>query len=93
MCLLVRYALCGVTSGHTFPAGVAALHSNQLTEIHNKVKEMQFECSCFIHQEAFMKLIRLKEASKKPILELRLRTSHPTPAVTRRKIPFVAKPE
>jgi len=28
VCLLVASA-CGVTPGHTFPAGVAALHSNQ----------------------------------------------------------------
>ena len=26
--LCSNFALCGVTPGHTFPAGVAALHSN-----------------------------------------------------------------
>jgi len=34
----VRYALCGVTLGHTFPAGVAALHSNRICEILNEPK-------------------------------------------------------
>ena len=29
-------ALCVVTPGHTFPAGVAALHSNQISEILNE---------------------------------------------------------
>jgi len=34
----VRYALCGVTPGHTFPAGVAALHSNQITKFLTNLK-------------------------------------------------------
>ena len=43
--------------------------------------------------QGLSKSMRLKGASKKPVLALRLRKQHPAPAVTRRKIPFLAKPE
>ncbi|HSO58628.1 MAG TPA: hypothetical protein VLQ66_10445, partial [Paenisporosarcina sp.] len=35
--------------------------------------------------QGLSKSTRLKGASKKPVLQLRLRTQHPAPAVTRRK--------
>jgi len=61
-----QFVLCGVTPGHTFPAGVAALHSNQMSDILNKFKEIHFKYSCFIHQKTFIKLICLHKFSSYP---------------------------
>ena len=53
------------SSAHAIPAGVAALHSNQMTEILNKYKGVNFKYSCIIHQKAFMKLTQLLKNSRK----------------------------
>jgi len=43
------------SSAHAIPAGVAALHSNQMTEMVNKIKGIHFKYSCIIHQNSHQK--------------------------------------